>query len=256
MDDSVQCWSNFRVTSKSGPSGCKSGKRRKTGAKCAVHKGENCLLSDPTWAQDVCVQREMSLSCLLYQAVMWPLCKYITRVQQARLLASRGCVRSARRPLMHSENFKESTHAHMCRSFDSSNPSYSYPEIATVIRPNCSICQVNSSRSPQYPCQALISICGISSPSAFVPMSLGFTSVLTDDIVKSFRHTKSWMNKNLVWMCFILRLTPCFVATARAVLLSALACIRIDCPISFRKACAKINSADSAPRAYIWFSTG
>ena len=30
-----------------------------------------------------------------------------------------------------------------------------------------------------------------SRPSAFVPMSLGFTSVLTDDIVKSFRNTKS-----------------------------------------------------------------
>ena len=27
---------------------CKSGKRRKTGAKCAVHKDENCFLSDPT----------------------------------------------------------------------------------------------------------------------------------------------------------------------------------------------------------------
>ena len=52
-------------------------------------------------------------------------------------------------------------------------------------------------------------------------------------------------------MCFIFRLAPCFVATARAVLLSALACIRNDSQISFRKACAKINSADSAPRAYI-----
>ena len=52
-------------------------------------------------------------------------------------------------------------------------------------------------------------------------------------------------------MCFILRLDPCFVATARAVLLSALACIRNDSPISFSMACAKINSADSAPRAYI-----
>ena len=30
-----------------------------------------------------------------------------------------------------------------------------------------------------------------SRPSAFIPMSLGFTSVLTDDIVKSFRNTKS-----------------------------------------------------------------
>ena len=52
-------------------------------------------------------------------------------------------------------------------------------------------------------------------------------------------------------MCFILRLAPCFVATARAVLLSALACIRNDSPISFSMACAKINSADGAPRAYI-----
>ena len=48
-------------------------------------------------------------------------------------------------------------------------------------------------------------------------------------------------------MCFILRLPPCFVATARAVLLSALACIRNYSPISFSFACAKINSADSAP---------
>ena len=30
-----------------------------------------------------------------------------------------------------------------------------------------------------------------SRPSAFVPMSLGFTSVLTDDIVRSFPNTKS-----------------------------------------------------------------
>ena len=49
---------------------CKSGKRRKTGAKYAVHKDENCFLSDPTCAQDVCVQRKMLLSCLLSQAVM------------------------------------------------------------------------------------------------------------------------------------------------------------------------------------------
>ena len=31
-----------------------------------------------------------------------------------------------------------------------------------VTRRHCTICQVNSSRSAQYPCQALISICGIS----------------------------------------------------------------------------------------------
>ena len=52
-------------------------------------------------------------------------------------------------------------------------------------------------------------------------------------------------------MCFILRLAPCFVATARAVLLSALACVKNDSLISFSMACAKINSAVSAPRAYI-----
>ena len=55
----------------------------------------------------------------------------------------------------------KSTHAHMSRSFDESNPSYSYPEITTVTRRHCTICQVNSYRSAQYPCQALISICGI-----------------------------------------------------------------------------------------------
>ena len=71
------------------PAFCKCGRRRKTGAKCAVHKDENCFPLDPTWAQDVCVKREMSLSCPLYQAVMWPLCNNNTLVQQARLLARR-----------------------------------------------------------------------------------------------------------------------------------------------------------------------
>ena len=51
-------------------------------------------------------------------------------------------------------------------------------------------------------------------------------------------------------MCYILRLAPCFVAIARAVLLSALACIRNGSRISFRIASAKIKSADSAPNAY------
>ena len=99
----------------------------------------------------------------------------------------------------------------------------------------------HSQSSPLYnlPCE-LVSLSSVpmssidlnlwnrSRPSAFVPMSLGFTSILTDDIVKSFRNTISWMGKNLVWMCFILRVASCFVATARAVLLSALACTRND----------------------------
>ena len=36
-----------------------------------------------------------------------------------------------------------------------------------------------------------LNLWNLSRPSAFVPMSLGFTSVLTDDIVRSFRNTKS-----------------------------------------------------------------
>ena len=36
-----------------------------------------------------------------------------------------------------------------------------------------------------------LNLWNLSRPSAFVPISLGFTSVLTDDIVKSFRNTKS-----------------------------------------------------------------
>ena len=47
------------------------------------------------------------------------------------------------------------------------NPSYSYPVISTVTRCHCTICQVNSSRSAQYPCQALISICGIAHVQRF-----------------------------------------------------------------------------------------
>ena len=43
---------------------------------------------------------------------------------------------------------------------------------------------------------------------------------------------------------------PSFVATARAVLLSALVCTGNGSPISFRMACVKITSADGAPRAF------
>ena len=187
----------------------------KTGAKCAVHKDENCLLFDSTWAQDVCVWREVSH------------CATTLHVFNKHASSRREAVSDSRGiPRCTEKNFKESSHAHMCRSFDLSSPSYAYPEISKVI----------SSRSTQYPCQALISICGISRVT-----------------VLSFQ-TKCWMNRNLVWMCFILRLAPRFVVTARAVLLSALECISNDSPISFSMACAKINSADSAPRTYISYS--
>ena len=180
--------------------------------------------------------------CQVYCNRLWCdlLCNTLQGVQQARLLASRGCVRFARRPSLHWEKLQKSTLAHMCRSFDSSNPPYSYPETRIVTRRQCTTCQVSSSRLSSVPIPSIdLNLWNRSRPSAFVPISLGFTSFLTDDIVRSFRNTKSWMNKNLVWMCFILRLAPCFVATARAVLLSALACIRNDSPISFSIACAK-----------------
>ena len=57
---------------------------------------------------------------------------------------------------------KTSTLAHMCRSFDLSNPPYQYPVTRIVTRRHCTICQVHSSCSALYPRQALISICGIS----------------------------------------------------------------------------------------------
>ena len=74
---------------------------------------------------------------------------------------------------------KKCTLAHMCRSFDSqSSPLYHLPgelvSIRSVPIPSIDLSLWNRSR-----------------PSAFVPISLGFTSVLTDDIVRSFRKTKS-----------------------------------------------------------------
>ena len=137
----------------------------------------------------------MSLSCLLYQG-----CD-VTTVQQHYKGSTSTPPRVARLCQIREASFvalrkispqKKSTLAHMCRSVDSSNPSYSYPEISIVTRRHCTICQVNSSQSALFPYQAPISICGNHSrPSAFVPTSLGFTSVLTDDIVRSFRNTKS-----------------------------------------------------------------
>ena len=59
------------------------------------------------------------------------------------------------------KNFQKSTLAHMCRSFDSSNPSYSYPVTRTVTRHHCTSCQVSSSQSALFPYQASISTCGI-----------------------------------------------------------------------------------------------
>ena len=85
------------------------------------------------------------------------------------------------------KNFKKSTHAHMCRV----QSSYLCPEISTVIRHHTHLPgELVSLSSVPIPSIDL-NLWNLSRPSAFVPMSLGFTSVLTDDIVTSFRNTKS-----------------------------------------------------------------
>ena len=87
----------------------------------------------------------------------------------------------------------------------------------------------SSSRAPVWQNLAL--------PRAFAPMSLGLTSVLT--VVKC---------RNPAWTYFIRLIAHRFVATARAVLL--LSCMSNLNPVSFRKACTKISSADAVSSAY------
>ena len=61
----------------------------------------------------------------------------------------------------------------------------------TVIRRHCTICQVHLVSLSSVPMPSIdLNLWNLSRPSAFVPMSLGFTSVLTDDTVRSFRNTK------------------------------------------------------------------
>ena len=53
-----------------------------------------------------------------------------------------------------------------------------------------------------------LNLWNLSRPSAVVPMSLGFTSVLTDDIVKSFRNAKS-SSHDLLLVSLPLRVLCC-----------------------------------------------
>ena len=111
---------------------CKRGRRHKTGAKCAVHKDENCFLCDPTWAQGrLCAEKYVTVTSTVSGCDV-TYCA-TTSVQQARLLASRGCVTFARRPSFATEkNFKN---LRMLTCVDrSTRPNPSYPEISTVIR--------------------------------------------------------------------------------------------------------------------------
>ena len=144
----------------------------------AVHTGCCELFSRyPTLAQDVCSREACQCQVYCNRLRCDLLCNNITRFEQAR--PSRGCVRFA------------STLAHMCRSFDSSNPPYPYPLTRIVTRRHCATCQVNSSRSAVPMPSIDLNLWNRSRPSAFVPILLGFTPVLTDDIVRSFRKTKS-----------------------------------------------------------------
>ena len=59
------------------------------------------------------------------------------------------------------EKISKSTLAHMCRSFDTSNPPYPYPVTRRVTRRHCTTCQVSSSQSALFPYQASMSIFGI-----------------------------------------------------------------------------------------------
>ena len=161
-----------------------------------MHKDENCFsLGSDLSSRRLCEEKYITVMSTV------PGCD-VTTVQQhytgssstpprvARLCQIREASLVALRKIS-----KKSTHAHMCRSFDLSNPSYSYPEI-------CIDCGNHSSPLYHLPGELVslssvpmpnidLNLWNLSRPSAFVPMSLGFTSVLTDDIVKSFRNTKS-----------------------------------------------------------------
>ena len=81
-------------------------------------------------------------------------------------------------------------------------------------------------------------------------MSIGFTSVLTDDIVK---FPKYQILNELESRVNVFHLTTCSLFRCHCACCAAV-CSRVyqnDSLISFNMACAKINSADDAQRAYI-----
>ena len=200
-------------------------------ALCTVDDASYILTTYPTWAQDVSVWEKCH--CRVHNNGLWcdQLCNNITKVQQARLLASLSCVRFAKRPLVAQKKIQKiyaCLHVSIVRLVQSTTLVSSL--VATVPLAN-----LRSSQSALFPYQASISICRIVHvPALSSRKSLGFTSVLPDDNDRNFRNTQPWMNKNLLWMCLILRRAPSFVAASRAVLLSALACTRNDSPITFR----------------------
>ena len=172
--------------------------RKTTQSGCKVRwctKMRIVFSSIPTWAQDVCVKREISLSCLLYQAVMWPLCNYGS--------TSTPCVASRSVPRCAEKNSKihacwivsivwliQSNHTRIQRfplSFVATVPFATWTRLAHLS---------THTKHWSQSVESLASRCFRSN------MSLGFTSVLTDDIVGSLRKAKSWVNKLInVTMC-------------------------------------------------------
>ena len=136
--------------------------------------------------------RSMSVSSLLKQAVMCPTVQQhykgststpprvarLRQIREASLVALRKFPKIYACSHVSIVRLVQSTIPVSSDSHSHSSPLYHLPgelvSLSSVLIPSIDLNLWNRSR-----------------PSAFVPMSLGFTSVLTDDIVRSFRNTKS-----------------------------------------------------------------
>ena len=158
------------------------------GVKCAVHKDENSFLCD-LGPRRLCAERKVTVMSTVSSCDVTTVQQHYTgststpprvarlcQIREASLAALRkfskiyahvSIVRLVQSTILVSRDF----HCH-------SSPLYHLPgelvSLSSVPMPSIDLHLWNLSR-----------------PSAFVPMSLGFKSVLTDDIVKSFRNTKS-----------------------------------------------------------------
>ena len=151
-------------------------------------------------------------------------------------------------PLVSLRKFYKSTLAQLCRSFDSSTSPYPLFVTPLVTRFHRTTCQVSSSQPALFPYHASTSVCRI----AHVPApSFRFVRIHISLDCGHRQHFPKYQILNEISYLFHLATRALFRCNcACSVLLSALACIRNDSPISFRMACTKINSADSAPNAY------
>ena len=164
----------------------KSGKRRKTGASELCTMDENCFLFDSDLGpRRLCEEKHVSVKSTVtgcdvsYCATtLQGFNQHPPRVREA-VSDSRDVPRCTE---------KNSQNLRLITCVDRSTRPIHHTRIQrlvqSVTRRHCTICQVSSSQSALFPNQA--SLWNRSRPSTFVQMSLGFTSVLTDDIVKKF----------------------------------------------------------------------